>query len=152
MDYRATYDRYEREQAAESERDLKRANLVFVYGSLMTGGHCHYLLEAAESIGGTWRTEAAEFKMMDLGMFPACGRGGDNRIVGQVYEVGPALLERLDLLEGHPRLYCRDVVRVTFGDLERDAWMYLMNVERGGRPVPGGDYRSARPDNFLDHA
>jgi gamma-glutamylcyclotransferase (GGCT)/AIG2-like uncharacterized protein YtfP len=44
--------------------------------------------------------------MLDLGPFPAVVEG-KGPIEGEVYEVDSSLLERIDLLEGHPNLYIR---------------------------------------------
>jgi gamma-glutamylcyclotransferase (GGCT)/AIG2-like uncharacterized protein YtfP len=51
-------------------------------------------------------------------------------IAGDLYQVNDEELHNLDLLEGHPRWYCREEVniRVKTGDkyLNTTAWIYLM--------------------------
>jgi gamma-glutamylcyclotransferase (GGCT)/AIG2-like uncharacterized protein YtfP len=46
------------------------------------------------------------------------------------------VIENLDILEGHPRFYCREEVPVTYADgAEEVAWMYLVEDELGRGPL-----------------
>jgi gamma-glutamylaminecyclotransferase len=119
---------------------------VFVYGSLMSGFHNHRLLEtsAAEFVRVD-RTAEAAWVMHDLGAFPAvvlAAGPGRAPVVGEVYEVDAATLARLDRLEGCPRLYGREEVRLEGGGF---AWMYVMRLAPAGSPaVAGNDWRAHR--------
>jgi len=50
---------------------------------------------------------APEYTLLDLGPFPGLILGGTTAIHGELYEVGPKLLARLDRHEGVPRFYVR---------------------------------------------
>jgi gamma-glutamylcyclotransferase (GGCT)/AIG2-like uncharacterized protein YtfP len=73
---------------------------VLVYGSLLLGEPNHRILSRATLVGAA-RTKAG-FTLYDLGAFPGMVAGGDDAILGEVYEVDAATLARLDALESHP--------------------------------------------------
>jgi len=114
--------------------------LVFVYGTLKRGQVNHHCLAAARWLG---EAELPGLVLHDLGPFPMAVPG-DGCIQGELYAVDPAALERLDHLEGCPRLYRRQ--RLPLGD-GRQAWVYL------GRPrqvrhspvLADGVWRGRRP-------
>ncbi len=87
---------------------------VFVYGTLRTGGRLNGHLKEQNLVGPA--------TLSGFGMYPA-GRGSFPGIVpqddlapvvGEVWEVTPFCLDRLDWLEGHPRHYRRMEVAVNF--------------------------------------
>jgi len=110
---------------------------VFVYGSLLRGLANHRLLERAEFVGAA-RT-SARFAMHDLGAFPAIAHGGRTAIVGEIYAVDGATLERLDRLEGHPTHYRREPIEVEGGELAH-IYVYVASLARV-RVVASGDWR-----------
>jgi gamma-glutamylcyclotransferase (GGCT)/AIG2-like uncharacterized protein YtfP len=95
--------------------------LVFVYGTLKRGEKNHHWLK-----GASWQGDAELHGVVlhDLGPFPMAVMGA-GRINGEVYAVEGQGLGRLDMLEGYPRLYDRQVLPLSDG---RKAWVYL------GRP------------------
>ena len=98
---------------------------VFVYGTLLRGQSNHRVLR-----GGLFVREArtrAEHTMFDLGAFPGVARGGATAIVGEIFDVDAGVLERLDMLEGHPRFYERQAIELEDG--ERVS-AYLLPLER----------------------
>jgi gamma-glutamylcyclotransferase (GGCT)/AIG2-like uncharacterized protein YtfP len=118
---------------------------VFVYGTLLRGEINHYLLADAEYLG-PHRT-APGFALYLLGAYPGAVRGGMTAIVGEVYAVDRAGLQRLDRLEDYPRLYDRKLVPSPYGR----AWIYLYRGTLRDRPViRGGDWRAfaADPDSI----
>jgi gamma-glutamylcyclotransferase (GGCT)/AIG2-like uncharacterized protein YtfP len=78
---------------------------VFVYGTLRRGEANHGRLAGARYVCRA--ATAARYELLDLGAFPALTTGGRTAVVGEVYEVDQATLDRLDLLEGHPGFYRR---------------------------------------------
>jgi len=118
---------------------VRERQLVFVYGTLKQGEKNHHWLEVA-----SWHGEAelAGVVLHDLGPFPMAVIG-EGKALGEVYAVDDHGLARLDELEGHPRLYDRQVMELVDG---RRAWVYL------GRPrqvrhapvVAGGVWRPGR--------
>jgi len=106
--------------------------LIFVYGSLKRGQANHHLLAPAR-FEGDGRAEG--LVLHDLGPFPMAiaapppAAQGDSvagacpsRIEGEVFAVDGETLQRLDRLEGVPRLYQRHRQQLLDG---RWAWVYL---------------------------
>lgn len=114
---------------------------VFVYGSLLSGQGNHGLLAASEFVGPA-RTPPC-YSLHDLGSFPGLVAEGEQAVEGEVYNVGPDTLARLDRLEGHPRFYRREQIVVDDGSA---AETYLLPRERvAGRPViASGSWRKHR--------
>jgi gamma-glutamylcyclotransferase (GGCT)/AIG2-like uncharacterized protein YtfP len=112
---------------------------IFVYGTLLAGEPNHRLLARATFVGPAV-TEAV-FSLVDLGPFPALVAGGVGAVSGEVYEVDAPTLARLDILEGHPRLYRRTRIALEGG---ATAQSYLLALEQvAGRPVIGsGSWRA----------
>jgi len=95
--------------------------LVFVYGTLKRGHGNHHWLAGAHFLG---EAELPDVVLHDLGPFPMAVPG-EGTVIGEVYRIDAASLDRLDRLEGYPRLYDRQVLSLNDG---RQAWVYL------GRP------------------
>ena len=101
---------------------------VFVYGSLQRGEANHRMMNGARFLARV-RTTAA-FELFDLGAFPAMSTKGSTAIEGELYEVDADLLGRLDVFEGCPRLYQREVVALDDGT---SADGYVMPRQRVGQ-------------------
>ena len=117
---------------------------VFVYGTLLRGEVNHHLLSGARLLG-PHRT-APCFTLFLLGAYPGAVRTGTAALVGEVFRLDPAGLERLDRLEEYPRLYARRPLPSPYGR----AWIYLYRGCLCDRPVlPCGDWRAlvADPDS-----
>lgn len=82
--------------------------------------------------------------MLDLGSFPGvvpgdAAEGKDGAVTGEVYEVSDETFRRLDRLEGHPRLYRRELVET---EANGPAWMYVyQSTPPAAAVVPGNDWR-----------
>jgi gamma-glutamylcyclotransferase (GGCT)/AIG2-like uncharacterized protein YtfP len=113
---------------------------VFVYGTLLSGEPNHRLLDDRDLVGPA-RTEA-RFTLFNFGAFPAMVEGGETAVTGEVYEVDAQTLARLDRLEGHPKFYCRQPIKLEGGG---DAIAYLVPEHRaqGRATIQTGDWRSA---------
>lgn len=114
------------------------SHLVFVYGSLKKGFHNHRLVKRADLDLGA-ATTAQSYLMLGGFSFPflidpaTLARKTDlsdviGRVRGEVYEVDDATLARLDLLEGHPEFYKRELVEVRPEDHPEPvmAWVYFL--------------------------
>jgi len=84
--------------------------------------------------------------MISLGGFPGLLEGGDTAIKGEVYEVNPEGMVRLDMLEGCDP---RDPDRGMYGRLAivledgREVMTYRYNTEGHDRePISSGDWRA----------
>ena len=104
--------------------------LMFVYGTLRRGECRNSVMDAGQFVGkGLLRG----FAMLDLGAFPGIVPStGDGVVVGEVYEVGDALVRRLDKIEGVPHLYTRDGAVLDDG---RHVEMYVLRRDAHGCPV-----------------
>jgi len=83
---------------------------VFVYGSLITGGryHQHYL-QGQKLQGNGFINEYKKYILGGLnGAFPVKGE----RVQGEVYEVEPAALAKLDFLHNNGTMFTRKIVDV----------------------------------------
>jgi gamma-glutamylcyclotransferase (GGCT)/AIG2-like uncharacterized protein YtfP len=124
--------------------------LVFFYGTLMTGFDRRHRAgvddHLAEFVGRGWI--AAE--LYDLGIYPAAVPAPDGRVWGEVYRMKDAdkALAGLDDIEGYAAddpdrsLYVRDAVDVhlTDGRVEK-TWVYFYNAPLGrAERIPSGDY------------
>jgi gamma-glutamylaminecyclotransferase len=86
------------------------------------------------------RTQPA-FELRDLGAFPGLVAGGEQAVVGEVYEVDAATMTALDDLEDHPTFYLRTRI-VLEGGLE--VWTYLLpRAQVEGCPIiASGNWRA----------
>jgi len=110
--------------------------LVFVYGTLKRGQSNHHWLS-----GARWQGEVALAGLVlhDLGPFPMAVEG-EGTVRGELYAVDAAGLARLDVLEGHPRLYNRLIRPLPDG---RQAWVYVGRAAqvRHAPQLPDGDWQ-----------
>ena len=89
---------------------------VFVYGTLMSGDYNHSVISAGNCKLLREAVTKREFTLYDLGGFPGMVKGGNNSIVGELYEVCSATLRRMDILEGHPQFYRRNIIELQCGE------------------------------------
>lgn len=95
---------------------------VFVYGSLKTGLHNHWLLENSKFIEFA-QTQDSVFEMVSFDSFPGVLENGSFAIQGELYEVEDEVLEWLDQLEGNGSFYQRKITLLANG---QRAWMYVL--------------------------
>ncbi|MFN2363821.1 MAG: gamma-glutamylcyclotransferase [Halarsenatibacteraceae bacterium] len=118
---------------------------VFVYGTLMQGYSNHSLVRPYLTGIKAAKTQGL---LYNLGSFPGMKRGngqviGELIIIGQDYQ--QEVLERLDILEGHPDFYRREKVEVE--ELETGqkhmAWTYIYNSDTldKSRLINSGDWK-----------
>jgi gamma-glutamylcyclotransferase (GGCT)/AIG2-like uncharacterized protein YtfP len=110
---------------------------LFVYGTLMTGQPNAGHLAGAAYLGPA-RTAAA-YTLLDLGPHPGLVTGGATVVAGELYEVLPDHLHRLDVFEEHPDVYRRTAVTLADG---RAVLAYLLvRPPQAPRPIGCGDWR-----------
>jgi gamma-glutamylcyclotransferase (GGCT)/AIG2-like uncharacterized protein YtfP len=99
---------------------------VFVYGTLKRGFPNHGVLEGARFIGPAFTV--GKFHMRCCG-FPIVFKGQETaQVTGELYYVpSPAIMHKLDRLEGVPQMYLRETVEVVCGDNTVDAEIYIGN-------------------------
>ena len=110
---------------------------LFVYGTLMRGEGAAHLLAGGRFVRRE-QTKPLYWLALMQGDYPALVEGGRDAIVGELYEVDPAIFPELDAFEDVPELYAR--VRIDLG-ADR-AWVYLLRPEHArGRPrIGSGDW------------
>lgn len=119
--------------------------LLFVYGTLRRGlqNHEEYLRNARFMGKATTRDRYA----LVVGELPYVVKDrAVARIVGELYAVDAATLERVDGLEGHPDEYRREEILVmTAQGQELRAWIYFY-ADPPGELIASGDFSDCRAD------
>ncbi|RRJ84289.1 gamma-glutamylcyclotransferase family protein [Aestuariirhabdus litorea] len=109
--------------------------LVFVYGSLRQGAHCHERMAGAHFLG--FEQTPPIYAFYSLGLYPAAVEGGNQRLLGEIYRVNPLQLELLDQFERYPDLYQRSRIPSRYGH----SWIYTMpRPPADGRLLGHGDW------------
>jgi gamma-glutamylcyclotransferase (GGCT)/AIG2-like uncharacterized protein YtfP len=125
------------------------ADLVFFYGTLMTGFDRRRRIGIDPKMhyrGRGWIAGA----LFDLGLYPAAIPANEGRVWGEVFELidGPGVLQALDEIEAYRpdepdnSLYLRTRVPVHLPDgVTEDAWVYFYNAPLSRAPrIVSGDY------------
>jgi len=100
----------------------KKANNVFVYGTLKSGYRNHYLLEAYDAVKVS--TKEIVYSLRDLGAYPAVFLNGKHCIKGELFtDVSDATMRNIDQLEGYPIFYNKKWIELSNGEF---AWMYYL--------------------------
>lgn len=116
-------------------------SLIFVYGTLRTGGVNQRFLAGARYLGEVH--SVAEYELVDLAGFPAMVRGGRQRIRGELWAVDRGTLALLDELEDHPDYFRRSPLVLDDG---REVEGYLLPaLQAAGFPrIASGDWHQPR--------
>lgn len=121
--------------------------LVFVYGTLKTGGRFHYRLTGTQAYCGNGtligdaRILNKEYVMRDLTSFPALQRvepGSGTYIKGELYLIDAKTLAVLDQVEDYPHLYNRELIDVWVDKQALKAWVYYMKCGDGNTAGTAG--------------
>lgn len=119
---------------------------VAVYGTLMTGERNERW--AADALDR--RPCVLRGKLYDTGWgYPAFVPDADGgEVKAELLTVTQATLARMDVLEGYPRLYCREVVQTALEDGSIEVVIvYVMNkLPREAMGIASGDWRKIRAD------
>lgn len=115
---------------------------VFVYGTLKSGYRLHSYMQrralfsfislASISVSNKLGLYVPNKDKKRANMwFPAIFRGGETgKIKGELYELKSEKgLELLDMVEGCPDLYKREVVDISIGDKIEKAYTYISNFD-----------------------
>src|SRR6185503_18117093 len=84
---------------------------LFVYGGLKKGGRYHHALSDAKFIGEVMSRKAKYALFTPNDVWPALMKG-NYRIKGELYEVDPNIINRIDWVEGHPNLFQRVMFKI----------------------------------------
>jgi gamma-glutamylcyclotransferase (GGCT)/AIG2-like uncharacterized protein YtfP len=122
-------------------------DLLFAYGTLMSGFPLHHLLAGRATYVGPGQVTA---RLLDLGPYPAAVSDPHGVVHGELYRVtDPALWITLDSAEG-PQYHRAQVAVRNSSGREVDAFIfwYAGPLDRG-IPIPGGDYRAHAPARSI---
>jgi gamma-glutamylaminecyclotransferase len=114
--------------------------LLFVYGTLLRGEPNHPQLSEASFVRSS-RTQP-RYELVDLGGYPALLEDGSTAISGEVYDVDPELLTRLDEFEEVPELYERRPIHLVDGAV--DAYVMARDRAIGASKIKDGSWRPPR--------
>jgi len=111
---------------------------IFVYGTLRSRGGNNGLLRESEFISNA--VTEKEYALYVEGIPYVSKDEKVSRITGEVWSVDDNTLQRIDLLEGHPSWYVRELISVMLPNLDIvKAWIYF-NPNYRGRLTESGDY------------
>ena len=118
-----------------------RVHAVFVYGTLMREERASYMLDAYEYCGEFC---LKDYAMYNVSTYPGIKSQKGECVVGEVYLVDDAGIQRMDEYEEEGSLYIRELVNVENANGNMEAFVYVYNHESVG-PVIRGRW-SARMD------
>ena len=118
-----------------------RTRAVFVYGTLMRGERASHMLDAYEYCGEFC---LKDYAMYNVSTYPGIKSQKGECVVGEVYLVDDAGIQRMDEYEEEGSLYIRELVNVENANENMEAFVYVYNHESVG-PVIRGRW-SARTD------
>jgi gamma-glutamylcyclotransferase (GGCT)/AIG2-like uncharacterized protein YtfP len=113
-------------QSEKRKKPCATPTILFVYGTLKRDQRNHGLMREARFLGEA--VTDPRYTLLDLGPFPGMIEGGSTAVYGELYEVGPHLLARLDRHEGVPRFYVRKPILLCASD-SADSYI-LVHQER----------------------
>lgn len=111
---------------------MRGDNLVFVYGTLRTGGSNSHLLGGSKYLGSA-QTTSSYYILRRGRYFPVVKRSNlsyAGRVEGEVFAVDALTMCELDRLEGNNSFYTREEVFVTL-----DEQPYKLKDGKTGKPV-----------------
>jgi len=143
---------------------------VLVYGSLLRGLHNSHFLSSATLLLPHARTQSSEFLLIDSGGgYPYACHAADSpssgytrtAIVGELVRVSERTLASLDLIEGHPDHYKRELTPIK--GWPTPAWVYVLakpktlaairtGTEAYREVAPPGDWRSYHAAQYAEGA
>jgi len=115
---------------------------VFVYGSLKRGKKLHSLLENAKFLGEAITCNKYPMILSKSKWYPYLieKKGVGYNIKGEVYEVSPSLLKKLDIIEETPFYYYRKKIPICLNKKRILAWVYFV------RKIPKFNKRDLRDE------
>jgi gamma-glutamylcyclotransferase (GGCT)/AIG2-like uncharacterized protein YtfP len=103
---------------------------VFVYGTLQSRAQTiRSLTESPDTEFYTYCETSLNYKMYNLGHFPGvtpCDQSQGHPVTGELWRVTDVVRQELDVIEGYPDFYDREIIDTTAGR----AWMYYLPAEK----------------------
>ena len=101
---------------------------IFVYGSLKKGKKLHYFLKKSKFLGEAETCDKYPMILSKSKWYPYLIEKKDvgYKIKGEVYEISPSLLKKLDKVEEAPFYYYRKKIPVCLNKKRVLAWVYFV--------------------------
>jgi len=101
---------------------------IFAYGSLKRGKKLHYFLKKAKFLGEAISCDKYPMILSKSKWYPYLinKKRFGYRIKGEVYEVSPSLLKKLDRLEEIPFYYYRKKIPICLNQKRVLVWVYFV--------------------------
>ena len=116
-------------------------HFVFVYGTLKKGFINHILLSRYNAVYHGKHYTSNEFSLYKCSSnLPYAVKETGSGVKGEVYQVNDKCLEDLDMLEGHPNWYKREIISIP--DIG-ECWIYVMPFEKKfgtAKRIKSGEY------------
>ena len=117
---------------------------IFVYGTLRKTDVRNSVLWNSKFLGDY--KSIPKYTMYSLGAFPCITFGGKTSIVGEVYAVDDYMLDKLDLIEGHPSFYTRMPIELLDNSTEISSVnaqaYFIVNDDPTSKIIKSGDWFS----------
>jgi len=143
-DFDYQYTQWLQEQNQNLVNDLKTTRYMFVYGTLMRNYHNSIHLKKSKYIGKATTMQPYLMTAYSYCSIPFVIKHLPQSLIqGELFEINSEeTLNRIDMLEGHPHGYRREVISVKVNDEIYKAWIYFyptysikhMNI------ISSGDY------------
>lgn len=117
------------------------STLLFVYGTLKTGGRRHDLLAGQQFVQAAWTLP--QYRLFDSGRYPCLveDTAAGVAVQGEIWRVEESILPRLDAYEGVPQLFVRR--QIALQDVAEDVQAYLYTQSTSGLRDLGHVWHSA---------
>lgn len=102
---------------------------LFVYGTLLSHNSHNFLLNGCKFIG---KAILEGFGLYKVSWYPAILPKENSKVLGEVYQIDPSTLKKIDEFEDEGELYKRKEVEVILNDnrkIKAWAYIYLCDVE-----------------------
>jgi len=125
-------DWHKRDGIWYSKENVLQDNLVATYGTLKRGEGNHHYVKTAKYIG---RGVTAEKYPLVIKGLPYVYKepGVGHQVEVDVFKVSDSRLQRMDVLESHPRWYKREEVNIEVNGKTLTCWLYFMTDARDER-------------------
>ncbi len=100
----------------------------FTYGTFRQNECRHYILQSFKPEFIKQIETVAKYTLINLGSFPGIIEGGNNAIVGELYDITDDIMAVFDMIEGHPSFFCRKEIELVDGT-NAAAYVFQHSIE-----------------------
>lgn len=128
---------------------------LFVYGTLKKNFSNHDFLKDAEYLYDAYTL--TKFQMLDLGYYPALVKDDNGYCIkGEIYKINKKILDDIDILEGYPHFYTRELIPTNMSNFMVYVYYLKNNLKNYNnsyiKPIEGERYLEWRKkrDEFRE--